>query len=130
MNIVKSFAEYMADKGFGTQGTDLFIGAAPQQSPDECWWIVAAGGSPILKGIGGNKMKNYLFNVFFRDRDQENVLNRLQAFEEEMNSGNCDQLNGYDSIEIEATGFPVDQDLEQEDRTVGLVQVTVTTYTN
>lgn len=130
MNIVKSFADFMDAQGYGTQGTDLFIGAAPQGSPDKSWWIIGAGGSSTLKGLAGNKMKNYLLNVFYRNTDQEDVMNTLQSFEEFMNSGICDQLNGYNNIEIEATSFPADQDLEAEDRTVGLVQVTVTVYTN
>lgn len=130
MNITKAFVEYMESKGFGTQGTNLYIGGVPANSPDASWWAIASGGSAIVKSVTGGKMKNYVIRVFYRDIDQEEVMNQLQAFEEEMNSGACDQLNGYDNIEIEASSYPADQDLEQENRTVGMVEVTVTTYSN
>lgn len=130
MNIVKAFIDYMATLGFGTFGTDLFIGGAPQDAPDACWWAVANGGSPISKSVTGQKMKNYIINVFYRDTDQEIVMNRLEQFETLMNSGNCDEIAGYDKVEISANVFPTDQDLEAQDRTLGLVQVTITVYSN
>ena len=35
MNITHSFAQFMEDQGFGTLGTNLFIGAVPQDAPDK-----------------------------------------------------------------------------------------------
>lgn len=128
MNISESFAEYMEDNGFGTTGQSLFIADAPKDGSDSMWWIVAGGGAASIKAHTGEKVKQYIVSVFYRDLDPKIVYDQLQAFEELINTGNCDQLTGFDTIEMEATQFATDQDIESEDRTVGLVQVTITVY--
>lgn len=128
MNITKAFTDYMASKGFGTFGTDLFIGGAGLDAPDSCWWVLRGGGTPVVKAITGQKMKSYIFNVFYRDLNGENFEDRLQEFEETMNDGDCDDFDGYEKVELEASTFPADQDLDNEDRSVALTEVTLTTY--
>lgn len=129
MNITKSFAEFMQANSYGSlTGKTLFIGGAPLDVADAIWWIISGGGSSSSTNATGQRMKNYLINVFYRDTDQEQVYEKLQAFEQFINSGDCTQLAGYDTVEMEATTFPTDQDLDNEDRTVGMVQVTLTTY--
>lgn len=120
----------MTAEGYGAFGTDIFIGAAPLEAKDAIFWIVAAGGSPIGKNHTGEKVKNYILSVFYRNTDAADVYEKVQAFEELINSGNCTQLNGYDTIEMSATSFATDQDLDNEDRTIGLIQVTLTIYQN
>lgn len=134
MTITKAFAQWMQDNDFATQGQDLFIGGVPadlvDKAPDTCWWIYANGGTPITKNTTGEKQKNYLINVYFRDLNARNVDEQMQAFEILVNGKNCDQLTGFDTIEMEATGFQTDIDLDNEERTVGFVQVTIRVYSN
>lgn len=130
MNIAKSFIEYMEIESLGTFGTDLYIGAAPLDAPDRIWWVVSAGGTPIGKNHTGEKVKNYILSIYYRNNDAEDVYNTIESFEALLNAGNCTQLNGYDTIEIEATSFAADQDLDNEDRTIGLIQATITVYQN
>lgn len=124
MTIKQAFKEYM--EGLGYQ--DIFLGAVPVNAPAKAFWIVSGGGSPIIKNNTGEKMKNYLLNVYYRNTDSQDVDQVLQDLEESVNSKACTQLNGYDTIELDGTGFQSDQDLDAEDRTVGLLQVTVTVY--
>lgn len=128
MNIANSFIQYLVSAGYGTFGTDLFVGGAPQEAPDEIMWVVAGGGQPIQRADSGEVIKQYILNVFFRSTDQEVVYDTLQELEVELNAGNCTQLANFDTIDMEATQFPADQDLDNEDRSVGLLQVTITTY--
>ena len=128
MNITQAFAEYMDTQGYGTLGTDLFIGGAPLNSPDECWWVVSNGGSTKSKNQTGEKQKNYSMNVYFRSMNQDDVYNRLEEFETDVNRDDCIEIDGYDIIEAEATIYPTDQDLDGEDRTIGIVQITLTVY--
>lgn len=134
MTITKAFAQWMQDNDFATQGQDLFIGGVPadlvDKAPDTCWWIYANGGTPITKNTTGEKQKNYLINVYFRDLNAQNVDETMQTFELLVNGKNCDQLEGFDTIEMEATGFQTDIDLDNEERTVGFVQVTIRVYSN
>ncbi len=125
MNIAKAFTTYMVDNGFGVFGEDLFIGGAPLEGPASCWWVVSSGGAPELKNSTGETLKAYVLGVYYRDTDTEEVYEKLQELEELVNSIACVQLEDYDTVSMEALGFPADQDLDAEDRTVGLLQVTI-----
>jgi len=128
MNIARSFATFMEDEGFGTFGTDLFINGVAEDAPDACFWVVAGGGAALQKNQTNEMLKNYILQVFYRNIDSNDVHEILQSFEETVNSDDCTQLSGYDTIELEATAFPTSQDLGLEDRTIGVVQVTVTIH--
>ncbi len=129
MTIARAFADYMQDVlELGTFNTDIFIGTVPEGAPVKSWWILSSGGTPIMKNKTGEKQKNYLLSVFLRDIDPENVDTLLQDLEWRINGKHCDGLEGYETIELEATGFQSDQDLDSEDRTVGLLQITATVY--
>lgn len=129
MTIVASFVNYMQSVlSLGTLETDIFIGAAPKDAPDKLWWVKTTGGINTLKNATGEKIKQYRLGVYFRDIDPQNVDETLQDFEETINHANCDELTSFDLIEMEATIFPSDIDLDNEDRQIGLVEVTLTTH--
>lgn len=118
----------MESKGLGTFGTDIFTPLAPLDIPNRAWTVSGGGGGNIQKNQTGEKVKNYLLSIYYRNSDAQDVDETLQAFEELINSKGCEELTGFDTIELEATSFPSDQDLDNEERTVGLVQVTITVY--
>lgn len=130
MSLVSAFATYLAGVTGTTLGQTLFIGEAPSSKKvaDAIWWIVENGGSVLQKNATGEATKSYQFNVFFRSRDYEAIKDGLYELEEDLNCDNCSQISGYDTIDIEATTFPIDNDLDSEDRKVGLLQVNITTY--
>lgn len=127
MTLKRSFVTYMESLGLGTFGEDIFLNGAPI-TIDQCWWIISTGGAPVLTNQTGERIKNYIISVYYRNTDAVDVDQQLQEFEETINVGNCTQLDGFNTIDMTATAFPVDQDLDVEDRTVGVVQVTVQTY--
>lgn len=128
MNIARSFLDWMDDNGYGAYGVDLFIGGAPLDAPNDCWWVLAGGGTALSTNRTGEKQKQYVLNVFYRDKSRQDVYENLQALEEAINSDACTQLDGYETVDLECLLFPSDQDLDVEDRTVGLLEVTCTTY--
>lgn len=130
MNIAESFVEYMEDLSMGTLGSTIYINSVPQEAPDAVWWVVKSGGSPVRKNSTGERVKDYILSVYYRDTDAEQVYELMQDFEEEINSKGCIQLDGYDTIEMEASIFTADQDLDNEDRVVGLISVRITVYQN
>jgi len=128
MNITRAFVKFLEDRGFGTFNSDIFIGGVPLDGPNHAYWVISGGGSNKSKNETGEKQKNYLVSVFLRDMDGEVVYNKLQELEELLNSASCFELEGYEVIEIEATTYPTDQDLDMQERTVGLLQATLTIY--
>jgi len=127
MNLAAAFATYLDTNTSFTTGQDLFIGQAPS-SPDTLCWVTASGGDTERKLKTGERMKSYLIEIRYRNRDYQTVYNTLQTIEELLNADDCIQLTGYDTISIEATTFPIDEDLDQEGRKVGLVAATISTY--
>lgn len=127
MNIVEAFVEYMEDLSLGTLDTDIFISQVPDL-PDTCWWLTSSGGSSVVKNHTGERQKDYFINVYYRGTNAEDVYNKMQDFEETINAKGCVQLDGYDTIEMEANTFPTDTDLDNEDRVLALMQVRVRVY--
>lgn len=128
MTVAKSLAQWLESNGLGTVGTDIFIGSVPDQAPVPCYWILGGGGSPSIRNKTGEKVKNYIFSVFYRNTDSDDVDEKLQALEEKANSKACHDLDGYETVDLEASGFQTDQDLDAEDRTLGSVEISVSVY--
>jgi len=108
----------------------LFIGRAPSsnEAADELWWVIGNGGTPLSRASTGETVKNYQVQVYYRSRDYQRIADAMQQLEEDLNCDRCTPLEGFDTLDIEATVFPIDNDLDSEDRKVGLLQVSLTTY--
>lgn len=128
MSLVRDFATFMEDEGFGTFGDDLFVGGVPLDAPDTAWWLTMAGGSTAIKSVGGEKIKQYRVNVYYRSESTQEVYDTLQDLEQLVNTGACYELGNYQTVELEATLYSTDQDIDIEERTVGLLEITVTVY--
>lgn len=130
MTIARSFVTFLETLGLGTFEVDIFIGDAPssQNVPDSIWWLIVNGGSPELKASTGELVKNYQIQIYYRNRNYQTVYDNMFTLEEQLNCDGCTQLDGFETIDIEATTFPVDNDLDVEDRKVGLLQANIRTY--
>ncbi len=128
MNIVKSFSDFLETEGFGTLGVDIYLGGVPQGAPDSSIWLMSGGGSPVLRTKTNEMVKQYLISIFMRSLDPEELYDDIQALEELINAEACPSLTGYEVVEMRATSFPTDNDLDNVERTIGLIQVTLTTY--
>lgn len=128
MTIQRSIAKWMQDNGFGTFGTNLFIGSVPQNAPSASWWILGGGGASSIKAQTGERVKQYIFSVLYRSHDAQDVDEKLQNLEVFANSKACHELQDYETVEVEATGFQSDNDLDGEDRAVGAVEITATVH--
>jgi len=129
MNVAKSFVNYMEDLSMGNFGTDIFIGVIPI-APDKAWWVISGGGSSTRKNHTGERIKDYILNVYYRNTDAEDVYETVQEFEEEINSKQCIQLDNYETVEMEANILSTDQDIDNEDRVLALVQIRISIYQN
>lgn len=137
MTLAGAFTIYLASVTGSTFGQDLFSGQAPSsnstlpngsQVPDALWWFTTSGGAPETKLVSGEKVNSYLIEVNYRNRDGQTVEQKLHDLEEALNCAGCVELTGFETFEIEATTFPVDQDWDSEDRKVGLLQATIRIY--
>jgi len=130
MTLSGALAKYIQDLGiYGIFGTDIFIGAVPSEKAEaKAMWIVGAGGAPVIRNQTGEKTKSYIRTIFYRNTDAEDVDTVLQGLETHFNSKLCDQLEGYDTIDMEASGLATDGDIDAEDRTIGSIELTITVY--
>jgi hypothetical protein len=130
MTIVDAFAGYLVTLGIGTLGTDMFIGSAPSSdhAPDAVAWLRINGGAPTSRLLTGEQVKSYQVQVYFRDRSTQSVYQSLLSLEETLNGTRRIPLEGFDVYSVSADTFPVDDDLDDEDRKVGLLQATLVIY--
>ncbi len=128
MNVVRDFVTYMESLGHGVFGTDLYIAGVPLEAPNTCWWVVSAGGTSDQRNKTGERINSYIFEVFYRNTDAEAVYDGLQALVDDINGAGCVELENYTFLNMEALAFPTDQDIDDEERTVGLVQVSLTIH--
>lgn len=130
MNISEAFAELLEDESIATLGQDLFIGQAPSSNKvqDSIYWIVATGGNIEIESVTGEKTKAYTIEVYRRSRDYRTVYNDLQFLENLLNCTRCVELSGFDIIDINASVLSIDNDLDAEDRKVGLLQSNIVVY--
>lgn len=130
MNVLTELVAYIENLTGAILGQTLFIGQAPSSNrvADSIWWIIEDGGGVTRKNITGELSKSYNFNIFYRSRDYGEVKTALYQLEEDLNCDSCTQFDSLDTIDIEATAFPIDNDLDNEDRKIGLVQVTILIY--
>lgn len=130
MNLSEAFVEYIENLGIATFGQDLFIGEAPSSNHvlDAIWWIKTSGGTPERRLPTGETVKNYLIEIFYRNRDYKAVYDAMEDLEEQLNCDGCSQLTGFETMDIQATVFPIDNDIDSEDRKVGLLQATLRVY--
>lgn len=125
MNIVHDLAQYLQDQGVATLGQDMFISRAPTEErvDNNIYWLKANG------GVQDNKFDVYSVQIYYRDINPQCVYDNLQTVSDLLTcNSNCFELTNFDIVSVEAVGFHSDQDLDNEKRTVGLLQVNITTY--
>jgi hypothetical protein len=136
MNVVRAFAQYLGDAGVATLGRNLFISRVPSSKklrdegidPNRIFWLKAGGGSPVSKSVNGSSTKNYIIEIYLRDLEADDVNETLQELGDDLSCAGCVTLEGYDVMEVGTNGPWSDQDLDNEERTVGLLQVTITIH--
>ncbi len=121
----EAFVKFLQDKGYGTGGTDLYLGEIPQDAPDKVWLVIVSGGNPDLVTADGSMVKVYTFNVYRRSLAGKEIERDLFALEEALNCTTCVNLDGFETIYSRATQFAQDNDLENEQRRIGLIQAQV-----
>jgi hypothetical protein len=128
MNVTRALANYLQSISVGTFGTDIFISRAPSSDkvPDSIFWLKATGGSLLKKAVNGSSQRNYVIEIYHRDVNTESVYETLQGLGEDLTCAGCVTLESYDVVEIVTNGPWTDQDLDNEERTVGLLQATIT----
>lgn len=127
MNIVEAFANWLGTESVATLGQDLFISRSPKQ-PNSLYWLIAAGGASGNRNVNEGVLQTHNISVYFRDNDGQVVYDNLHDLEEMVLTTGCLTLEGYEVISISTDGPFTDNDLDNESRTVGLLQITIETY--
>lgn len=129
MNLVNSVAHWLEDNGFAVLGQDLYIGQAPSSNkvPDSLWWIVASGGNPV-RNMTGESRNTYNVQIFYRDRNYRNIYDCMQKLEQLLNCTECVKLCDFETISVSAEVLMVDQDLDNEDRKIGVIQARIEVF--
>ena len=130
MTISESFVKLLEEKGFGVFGQSIFLYRVPSslKTQTELLWVIPSGGDTTRTTTTGAKVKLYQFLVYFRSKKAQRVDSFLNELEKTLNCAGCVSLEGFELVSINTSVFPSDQDLDTEDRMVGMVQVQLEVY--
>lgn len=127
MNIVESFANWLQGQSVATLGQDLFISRA-RTKPSTMYWLIAQGGNSGPKNVNQGGQTTHTISVYYRNTNPQEVYDRLHELQEMVITDGCIELEGFTVVTVNTVGPFTDQDLDNQDRTVGLLQITITTY--
>lgn len=130
MTISQSFVRMLEQKGYGVFGQNIFLYRVPNslKTQTELFWIIPSGGQPVSTNPTGELVKAYQFLLYYRSNSAKKVDEVLSLVEEELNCSGCVQLDGFELVRMATTQFPADQDLDSENRMVGMLQVQLEIY--
>lgn len=126
--VSEAFAQLLQTKGIATFGQDLFIAQVPDSAPDKTYWLVTSGGSPLERLATGEQVKQYFISVYYRSTKAADVEKNLFRLEELLNCLRCVELQNFELHDITASAFPSDEDLDGENRRVGMLQTQIKIY--
>jgi len=128
--ITGSFAQFLVDQGIATFGQDLYTSKVPNSlnTTTKLYWLVTSGGSPLIKLRTGEIVKLYTIRIYYRSDSAKDVEKKLFQLEELLNCSRCVELTNFEVVEVDVTQFPSDEDIDSEEREVGMLQVNIKTY--
>ena len=130
MTLSQSFVKFLEEKGYGISGQNIYMYRVPnsKKTETEVLWLIPTGGFPSQVNKTGEMMKTYQFLINFRSNSARKVDEVLNDLEQTLNCSNCVSLEGFELVEIRATQLPADQDLDSENRMVGMINCQITVY--
>lgn len=128
MNLAESLADYLEnDLSIATLGQDLFISRGPKK-PSSQWLIRVENPNPTARNVTGEVTMPVTFSIYYRNTSAKAVYDQLEALADSLACGDCVRLTGYEVVDSEVIGPFIDQDIDDAERTVGLLQVTLRLY--
>lgn len=130
MTVAKAFVNFLETKGYGIFGQNIFLYRVPNslKTDTELLWVIPSGGMPIRYNQTGEMIKEYSFIINFRSMSAEKIDVVLNDLEQILNCSSCVSLKGFELVSIRATQFPADQDLDAENRMVGMINCSIQVY--
>lgn len=130
MTVARAFVKFLETEGFGVFGQNIYLYRVPNsfKAESEVMWVIPSGGNIVGKNRTGEQIKAYQFLIYFRSVSAEKIDIALSAMEEQLNCSNCVKLEGYELVQVNTTQFPADQDLDAENRMVGMIRVQLEVY--
>lgn len=129
-NLARDFVTVMEELELGTFGNDIFISRWPtgKSIPNKCWLVKADGGEIQSRLVTGELRQTFVLSVRLRAVNPEDVYNALYALQSQLGCEECLSLEWYNVIEVSTSGPFVDEDIDLEERTIGEILFTITTY--
>lgn len=130
MTVFQAFINFLEEQGCGVFGQNIYAYRVPnsKKTQTELYYLIPSGGSPVRRTSTGKAIKLYQILIYFRSNSAEKVDNTLNELEKLLNCAGCVELEGFELVDIQATSFPTDQDLDSENRMVGMIQCQLQVY--
>ena len=130
MTLSQSFVKFLEGKGYGVFGQNIYLYRVPnsKKTETEILWLIPTGGYPSRTNRTGEMIKAYQILIYYRSNSAKKVDEVMNDLEETLNCSQCVNLEGFELVSIRATQLPADQDLDTENRMVGVITVQLEVY--
>lgn len=130
MTLSQSFVKFLENKGYGIFGQNIYLYRVPnsKKTETEVLWLIPTGGFPASVNKTGELVKAYQMLIYFRSNSAKKIDEVLNDLEQTLNCAQCVNLVGFELVSIRATQLPADQDLDSENRMVGVINCQIQVY--
>lgn len=126
--VTEAFVKWLEDENIAVYEQDLFISQMAADNPDASWWVITSGGNPLQKLASGEVIQQFFVSLNYRNVDPEEVEKKLFSINQLLNTPGCLSLEGFEATEVSSSQYPVDSDLDNEDRQLGMLQADIKIY--
>src|SRR6266699_6883176 len=110
--VSESFILWLENQNVATFNDDLYLNQVPDSAQDKCFWVITSGGGTVQKLKTGERMQQYFISLYYRSSSGRDVERTLSAVAELVDTPTCFQLEGFETIEADATQYPSDNDVD------------------
>lgn len=130
MTLKKALKTWMIALGVSTSGRiKLTRVPSGRNAANDQWWLKSEGGLTTHLATG-EAHSTHNIGFYYRNEDPQAVDQAMETLAESINTVGCLNLSayGHDVVRLPVTSSPeTDQDLDSEERTIGYLQMQVTT---
>ena len=109
------------------QGVNAFLNILPDtnQVSGEAWWLIDTDSYVSQQMISKSKLKRYTLTLNYRHTKARVVDATILKIEQILNHTTCFQLPSYKVIQMQASNWNADQDVENENFYRGSLTITL-----
>lgn len=125
--IGRELADFLCETFDLTFGSDMFYMRVPDEE-GPVFWLIQTNGFIQKELKTKQKVKEYQFLLYYRDRKAANVDKKIFEIETILNRLTCTKLENYYLYSLKTSNLGTDEDVDVEGRYRGVLEIAIQIY--